>query len=121
MYDAEMPLAMAGDTFHYVGVSWSRSGWVLHSWNLGTRTRWRQCGLPLQLVLDKVEALNVTLPIYVPDHSNGSSEINLRLRALASALHAAHPECTRVLCKVSWASGFAVSECLSLCRHKDGS
>lgn len=114
LHDAELLLATAGTVFHSAGVSWSRSGWVLHSWNLGTRTRWRQRGLPLELVLDKVEALNVTMPVYVLDYSSGSSEIKMQLRALASALQAAHPECARVLCKVSWASAFSVSECLGL-------
>lgn len=82
------------------GLSWSRSGWILHSWNLGTRTRWFQSGLPIELVLDRLEALNITLPVYVLDYSTTNSEAHMQLRALATALQAARPACSTVLRKV---------------------
>jgi hypothetical protein len=52
------------------GMQWSKSGWALTIWNLGTRTKWQRQGLTPELLLDQLQALNVTPPVYLLDVSD---------------------------------------------------
>eukprot|EP00892_Ulva_mutabilis_P006485 jgi/Ulvmu1/4208/UM019_0187.1 len=68
------------------GLLWSASGWILHCWNLGRRTKWQHGGLPLEMVTDKLEALNITLPVYLSNTNATHIKMHRQLNSLASAL-----------------------------------